>query len=156
MGCVTVISISVPSGPGTPASGIPRPVLMLAFQRLRICLPIQGTWVQSLVREIRAHTLQGNQTLVPQPLSPWAASTDALTSRACVPQQEKPPQWEATAAKSSPCLPQLEKVYGQQQRPRAVKNKIINSNFLDIEGRMRITKPQEVGDGQGSLVCCSP
>ena len=32
----------------------------LMVQRLRIDLAIQGMWVQSLVRELRCHMLQGN------------------------------------------------------------------------------------------------
>jgi len=27
---------------------------------VRICLPMQGTWVRSLVKELRSHMLQGN------------------------------------------------------------------------------------------------
>ena len=33
---------------------------------LRICLPMQGMWVWSLVRELRSHTLWSNYTHVPQ------------------------------------------------------------------------------------------
>ena len=32
----------------------------LVIQWLRICLPIQGTWVQSLVGELGSHMLRGN------------------------------------------------------------------------------------------------
>ena len=32
----------------------------LAVQWLRIRLPVQGTWVQSLVSELRSHMLGGN------------------------------------------------------------------------------------------------
>ena len=32
----------------------------LVVQWLRICLPMQGTWVQSLVRELRSHMPWGN------------------------------------------------------------------------------------------------
>ena len=31
------------------------------YQRLRICLPMQGTQVQSLVGELRSHVLWGNK-----------------------------------------------------------------------------------------------
>ena len=31
--------------------------ISLVAQWLRICLPMQGTWVQSLFRELRSHTL---------------------------------------------------------------------------------------------------
>ena len=33
----------------------------LVVQWLRICLPMQGTWVWSLIRELRSHMLWGNQ-----------------------------------------------------------------------------------------------
>ena len=32
----------------------------LVVQWLRICLPMQGTWVRSLVGELRSHMLRGN------------------------------------------------------------------------------------------------
>ena len=32
----------------------------LVVQWLSICLPMQGTWVRSLVRELRSHMLWGN------------------------------------------------------------------------------------------------
>ena len=37
------------------------PWIFLAGQWLRICLPLQGTWVWSLVRELRSCILQGNK-----------------------------------------------------------------------------------------------
>ena len=40
---------------------------------LRICLPMQGMWVQSLVRELRSHMRQNNQGPVLQLLSLRAA-----------------------------------------------------------------------------------
>ena len=36
--------------------------IFLAVQWLRLCLPMQGVWVQSLVGELRSHTLQGQKT----------------------------------------------------------------------------------------------
>ena len=42
----------------------------LVAQWLGICLPMQGTWVRSLVGEPRAHRLQGNEASVPQLLKP--------------------------------------------------------------------------------------
>ena len=39
----------------------------LVVQWLKICLPVQGTWVWSLVRELRAHTLCSNKAFMPQP-----------------------------------------------------------------------------------------
>ena len=38
----------------------------LVVQWLRIWLPVQGTWVQSLVLELRSHMPQGNYACVPQ------------------------------------------------------------------------------------------
>ena len=38
-----ILGLGTPPGPG-----------------LRICLPVQGRWVQSLVRELRSHRLQGS------------------------------------------------------------------------------------------------
>ena len=37
----------------------------LVVQWLRIQLAMQGTWVQSLVREVRSHMLWGNEAHVP-------------------------------------------------------------------------------------------
>ena len=60
-------------------------------QWLRICLPMEGTRVQSLVREDptchRATKPVGHNYWSPQ-----ATTTEARTPRACAPQQEKPPQ----------------------------------------------------------------
>ena len=60
----------------------------LVAQWLRIRLPMQGTWVQALVRE---HTHAVEQ------LNPRATTTEAGVPRAHAPPQEKPPQWEARA-----------------------------------------------------------
>ena len=49
----------------------------LVVQWLRIHLPMQRTWIQYLVRELRSHMMQGNQVHIPQ-------------QEALVPQQEKP------------------------------------------------------------------
>ena len=54
-------------------------------QWLRICLPMQRTWVCSLVQEDPA------QAHVPQLLSPRAPTAEARVPRAHAPQQEKPP-----------------------------------------------------------------
>ena len=86
----------------------------LVAQWLRIRLPMQGTWVWSLLREdptchgatkpVRHNYWAGTpQLLKPmhsrasllQLLRPCAASTEAHAPRARAPQQEKPPQWEA-------------------------------------------------------------
>ena len=60
----------------------------LVAQWLRICLPMQGTWVQSLVREDPT----GHEATKPVHHNYWARAP-----RARAPQQEKPPQWEAHA-----------------------------------------------------------
>ena len=36
--------------------------IFLVVQWLRLCLPMQGVWIQSLVGELRSHTLQGQKT----------------------------------------------------------------------------------------------
>ena len=54
----------------------------------RICLPMQGTRVRSLVQE--DPTCRG--ATKPVHHNYWACAP-----RACAPQQEKPPQWEARA-----------------------------------------------------------
>ena len=75
----------------------------LVAQWLRIRLPMQGTRVQSLVREDptchgatkpRASQLLSlcSRAREPQLLSPRAATTEACAPRARAPQQEKPPQ----------------------------------------------------------------
>ena len=72
----------------------------LVVQWFRIHLPMQGTWVQSLVQE--DPTCHG--------------ATKPSCSRACVLQPEKPPKWEAHTSKldSSPHFQQLEKAQAQQ------------------------------------------
>ena len=81
-------------------------------QWLRICLPVWGTRVLSLVWEdfTSCGTTKARE---PQLLS--------LCYRACALQQKKPPQWEAQA-------PQLEKAQAKQ-RPRATKNKWITKQI---------------------------
>ena len=75
----------------------------LVVQWLRICLPVQGTRVQSLVQEdptchgatkARAPQLLSlcSRAHEPQLLSPRATTTEACAPRACAPQREKPPQ----------------------------------------------------------------
>ena len=53
----------------------------LVVQWLRICLLTQGTWVQSLVGELRSHMLQGNQVHAPQLYSPCATTREMPTRR---------------------------------------------------------------------------
>ena len=73
----------------------------LVVQWLRIRLPIQETWVQSLVQE--------------DPISPGTATTESMSPRA-----------QALRQESSPHAPQVEKTHVQQGRPSAPKNKYIN------------------------------
>ena len=44
--------------------------LFLVVQWLRICLAVQGTWIQCLVRGLRPHMAQSNQVFAPQPENP--------------------------------------------------------------------------------------
>ena len=81
---------------------------------LGIYLPMQGTWVPSLVREDPSsldatRPMNHNWARVLQPLKPAQHPL----------QQEKPPQWEACTPQleSSPCSLQLEKAHVQQWRP---------------------------------------
>jgi len=79
-------------------------------QCLRLHLPMQGTWVRSLVGE--DFTCQrAIKPSASQLLSLCATITEALCPGARALQLEKPPQWEAhrLQLESSPCLPQLEK-----------------------------------------------
>ena len=96
----------------------------LVAQWLRICLPMQGTWVQALVWEdptCRGATKPLRHkywacTLEPAShnyWSPCSATREATAMRSL-----------HTATKSSPRSPQLEKACGQQWRPNAAKNKI--------------------------------
>ena len=69
----------------------------LVAQWLRICLPMQGTRVRSLVREdptCRRATkpVLRSRGRKPQLLSLRATTTEAHVPRARAPQQEKPPQ----------------------------------------------------------------
>ena len=85
------------------------PGTSLVAQWLRICLPMQGTQVWSLVWE--------------DPTC-WAPQLLSLCSRAHIPKQKKPPQWEACSLQleRSLRLLQPEKAPTQQQRPSAAKN----------------------------------
>ena len=82
---------------------------------------MQGAWVPSLVWEDPTSCWTTKPSCrnywnpcalgLPGQMSPRAATTEALASRACVPQQEKPLRWEAHAPQleSSPHSLQLEK-----------------------------------------------
>ena len=115
----------------------------LMAQWLRICLPMQRTWVRALVQE--DPTCHGATKSVcynywacalepanhnywahePQLLSPRATTTEACMPRARAPQQEKPLQWEVSAPqwRVAPRSPQLERARTQQRRPNTAKNK---------------------------------
>ena len=93
-------------------------------QWLRIRLPMQGTWVQSLVQEdptCRGATKSVHHSywacalepMNPQLLNPCATATEACAPRARAPQQEKPPQWEA-------CTPQwrVARARGNWRKPK--------------------------------------
>ena len=78
----------------------------LVVQWLRICLPTQGTQVQSLVWDDSTC----HWATEPVCHSYWSPHTLEPVL------QEKPPQWEA-------CEPQLAQAHVQQWRPSAAKNK---------------------------------
>ena len=59
------------------------------LQWIGICLPVQGSWVQSLVGEDPT-CLRVSKACAPQLLSPCAATTEARVPTACALQQENP------------------------------------------------------------------
>ena len=81
--------------------------ISLEVQWLRILLPVQGTWVWSLIQE-DSTCCGATGPVQPQVLTP-------VCLRACTP-QEKPVQWEARTPQleSGPCLVQLERAWMQQ------------------------------------------
>ena len=95
--------------------------LLLQVQRLRVHLPMQGTWFSPWLVWEDSTCLGATKPNEQQLLS--------SCSGACAPQQEKSLQWETRALQleSSPCSLQSENTFEQQQRPSAVKNKLINS-----------------------------
>ena len=107
----------------------------LVAQWLRICLPMQGTWVWALVREdptcrgatkLMCHNYWASRTREPQLLKParhnyWSLCTKSPCSAT---REATPVRSLLTTTKRSPCLPQLEKACVQQWRPSAAKNKI--------------------------------
>ena len=103
----------------------------LVAQWLRIHLPMQATWVRSLVQE--DPTCRG--ATKPVRHNYWACALEPTSHNywAHVPQLLKPTCLEPvlcnkrshhTATKSRPCSPQLEKARMQQRRPKADKKKI--------------------------------
>ena len=92
----------------------------LVVQWAGIRLSVQGTRVQSLVREDST----GHRAGVSQLLSPHAAATEALTlSRLCSTREDTAMRSPGTTTNSSPHSLQLEKVHVQQRRPSAKINK---------------------------------
>ena len=103
---------------------------------LRICLPMQWTWVRALIWE--NPTCCG--TTNPVHHSYWTCAPEPMSHNygAHMPQLPKPAHLEPmlcnkrshrnektnTAVKSRPHSPQLEKACVQQRRPSAAKNKI--------------------------------
>ena len=108
----------------------------LVAQWLRICLPMQGTRVQALVRE--DPTCRGATKPVRRNYLAWALEPVSHNYWAHEPQLLKPAPLEpvlrnkrshrnekpAHHTKSSPRSPRLEKARTQQRRPNAAKNKI--------------------------------
>ena len=92
--------------------------LSLEVQWLRICPPVQETWVQSLTQEDPTCC----RATKPMHHSYWACALEPTI-------HEKPQQWEAHALQleSTPCFPQLEKAFTQQGRPGKAK---INKQFF--------------------------
>ena len=120
----------------------------LVVQWLRNHLSMQGTQVQSLVRE-DAISHRENKPMDhnywacvlgaggPQLLSPRTTPTEAYRPRARA-AQEEPLQWEArTAMKSNPCSPQIEKAHMQQWRQAQPK---INKVFKKRKASNRKSK----------------
>ena len=109
----------------------------LVAQWLRIRLPMQGTWVRSLVWEDptchgATNPMRHNYwdcALEPASHNYWARVPQLLKPvhpTACAPQQEKPPQWEARAL-------QLKKARAQQRRLNTAKDKEVNKIKLKIK-----------------------
>ena len=101
---------------------------------IRVCLPMQGTRVRSLVWGDSAYCGVNlcSRASEPQLLSPCGATAEACEPRAPAPRREMPSRREARAAvKGSPRPPQLEKACMQQLRPRTAKNKSMNT-FLSL------------------------
>ena len=61
----------------------------LVVQWLRIHLPMQGTWVRSLVGELRSHMPWGNEAHMSPLLSPHALEPACHNERSCVKKKKK-------------------------------------------------------------------
>ena len=114
----------------------------LGAQWLRICLPVQGPRVQSLICEDPAccraakpvHHNYWSCALEPMSHNYWAyepqlripraTTTEAHAPRAHALQQEKPPQWEAweLQQRAAPTSHNQRKARVQQRRPNAARN----------------------------------
>ena len=92
------------------------PRTSLVVQRLRICLPMQGPWVQSLIQE------DATCLRAPKPLHHNYWSLCALEP-VCARRQATVMRSPQTAISEEPPLATLENVYEQQWRPRVAKNK---------------------------------
>ena len=81
--------------------------ISLEVQWLRICLPMQGTWVRSLVGELTAYMLQDSSACTWQLLRPTPQG-HALHQEAHEPQKEKPntPQHRPGTSQDRPNTPQ--------------------------------------------------
>ena len=99
----------------------------LVVQWLRIHLPVEGTWVQSLVRE--DSTCCG--ATKPICHSYWAWALEPMSSSYWTPmpynlcsttKETMAATSLRTTAKSRPCSPQLKKTSARQWRPSTVKN----------------------------------
>ena len=97
----------------------------LVFQWLRIRLPVQGTQVRSLVREIGSCMPRATKPAchnywarMPQLESPCAATTELMRSGACAPQLDSP----CAATREKPMC-HSKRSHVLQLRPDTAKNK---------------------------------
>ena len=97
----------------------------LVVSCLRICLPVQGIQVESLVWE------DATCHRSPKPVSHnyWSSAPRALTLW-----QEKPLQWEALT-------PQLQNSHAQQQRPHAAKIILLKANEKGLKRNQHCQLP---------------
>ena len=135
------------------------PWTLLVTQWIRICLPMQGTQVWSLVQEDSTCCRAGKpirqnywaRVLVPSSHSyprPHAATTEAHAPRTCAP------------AKSRPCSAQLEKASAKLRRPSRAKLKKKKKKKKLSPTRRNIIlpylfSPGRGGMGNGAAVACS-
>ena len=130
-------------------------------QWLRVCLPMQGTWVQSLVWKDFIHyeaakpiaTTTEACALESRSCNYRAhtATAEACAPTACAPQQEKPPQWEACTLQleRSSHLLQLEKALMGSEGPGKPVNESIFFFFNEKENIYIINCPNWcLGDGE--------